>query len=203
VSNGLHDADFWLVDSLMIPASLHDVEGRFVHVNEAAERASGFPNSYWVGRQLTYRLPKGPREKVAAQFRLAVEGGRPTDFETVFVDESGQLRGARVQHLPLRHGDAVVGVLTLAFDALVPHGPIGPEPQARLTSSQREVLELVAAGCSTAEIANRLTLSTETVRNHLRNAFRELRVHTRLEAIAAARRLGLLASPALAPPRGQ
>jgi PAS domain S-box-containing protein len=203
MSNGLHDADFWLVDSLMVPASLHDVEGRFVFVNEAAERASGFPSSYWIGRHLTDRVPAGPREKVAALFRLAVDAGRPTDFETVFVDASGQLRGVRAQHLPLRHGDAVVGVLILAFDAPVPHGPIGPEPEPRLTSRQREVLELVAAGYSTAEIARRLTLSTETVRNHLRNSFRELRVHTRLEAIAAARRLGLLAAPALAPPRGQ
>jgi hypothetical protein len=37
------------------------------------------------------------------------------------------------------------------------------------------------------------------VRNHLRNAFRELRAHTRVEAIATAQRLGLLAAPALGP----
>jgi len=203
VPNGLRDIDLWLVDSLMVPASLHDVQGRFVYLNEAAERASGFVNAHWVGRHFTEPLPPEARENVAALFRLAVESGRPTDFETVFVDASGELRGVRAQHLPLRRGDAVVGVLILAFDAPVPHGPIGPEPKPRLTSRQREVLELVAAGYSTAEIAKRLTLSTETVRNHLRNAFRELRVHTRLEAIAAARRVGLLAPPVLAPPRGQ
>ena len=42
--------------------------------------------------------------------------GEPTDFETAFVDASGHLRGVRVQHLPLRDGDTIVGVLTLAFD---------------------------------------------------------------------------------------
>jgi two-component system, NarL family, nitrate/nitrite response regulator NarL len=72
-------------------------------------------------------------------------------------------------------------------------------PEPRLTPRQREILELIASGLSTAEVARELTLSPETVRNHLRNAFRELRAHTRVEAIAAAQRLGLLAASALAP----
>ena len=198
--HGLQDVDLWLVDSLMVPASLHDVEGRFVHVNEAAERASGKSNAQWLGRRFTEPLPPGAREKVAALFRRAVERGEPTDFETVFVDASGNLRGVRAQHLPLCRDDAIVGVLILAFaGALPPSLPIGVEPEPRLTPRQREVLELVAAGLSTSEIAKKLTLSSETVRNHLRGVFRELHVHNRPEAIAAARRLGLLAPPALGP----
>ena len=196
----MQDVDLWLVDSLMVPASLHDVEGRFVHVNEAAERASGKSNAQWLGRHFTEPLPPGAREKVAALFRRAVERGEPTDFETVFVDASGNLRAVRAQHLPLCRDDAIVGVLILAFaGALPPSLPVGAEPEPRLTPRQREVLELVAAGLSTSEIAKKLTLSTETVRNHLRSVFRELHVHNRPEAIAAARRLGLLAPPALGP----
>jgi PAS domain S-box-containing protein len=195
----LEDVDLWLVDSLVVPASLHDTQGRFVHVNEAGERASGFANAHWIGRHFTEPLPPEARRKVKALFRLAVERGEPADFETVFVDASGHLRGVRAQHLPLRSGDAIVGVLILAFDATPPSEPIGREPQPRLTPRQREVLELIASGLSTSEIATRLTLSTETVRNHLRSVFRELHVHTRLEAIAAARRLGLLAPPGLGP----
>ena len=196
----LQDVDLWLVDSLVVPASLHDVEGRFVHVNEAAERASGRSNAEWLGRHFTEPLPPEARGKVSAQFRRAVERGEPTDFETVFVDAvSGNLRSARVQHLPLRSGDAIVGVLILAFAAPPPPEPIALEPQPRLTPRQREILDLIAAGLSTAEIAKKLTLSTETVRNHLRSVFRELNVHTRLEAIAAARRLGLLAPTVLGP----
>jgi PAS domain S-box-containing protein len=198
--NLLQDADFWLVDSLVIPASLHDVEGRFVHVNEAAERASGKTNAQWLGHHFTEPLPPEARENVAAQFRRAVERGQPTDFETVFVDASGHLRGVRAQHLPLRSGGAIVGVLILAFDARQPRsGPIGLEAQPRLTPRQHEILGLIASGLSTAEIATQLTISPETVRNHLRSLFSELNVHTRLEAIAAAQRLGLLAPQALGP----
>jgi PAS domain S-box-containing protein len=199
--NPLEDVDFSLGDTLVIPASVHDVEGRFVHMNEAAERASGRTNADLLGHHFTEPLPPEARASVAAQFRRAVERGEPTDFETVFIDASGQLRGVRAQHLPLRSGGAIVGVLILAFDARrPPSGPVGLEPQPRLTPRQREVLGLIASGLSTAEIAVQLTISPETVRNHLRSLFSELDVHTRLEAIAAARRLGLLAPQALGPP---
>jgi PAS domain S-box-containing protein len=187
--------DLWLVDSLVVPASLHDVGGRFVHMNAAAERASGKSNAQLLGHHFTELLPPEARENVKAQFQRAVERGEPTDFETAFIDASGQLRGTRAQHLPLRDGDETVGVLILAFD--VPLPPSDPKP--RLTPRQREILRLIAFGLSTAEVARELTLSTETVRNHLRNAFRELNAHNRVEAIATARRLGLLAAPALRP----
>jgi PAS domain S-box-containing protein len=102
--NPLQDVDLSLVDSLVIPASVHDVEGRFVHVNEAAERASGKTSAQLLGHHFTEPLPPEARENVAVQFRRAVERGEPTDFETVFIDASGHLRGVRAQHLPLRSG---------------------------------------------------------------------------------------------------
>jgi PAS domain S-box-containing protein len=197
--NRLQDVDLSLVDRLMVPASVHDVNGRFVHMNAAAERASGRSNAQLLGHHFTEPLRPEEREKVATQFRRAVEHGEPTEFETVFVDASGHLRGVRAQHLPLRSGNVIVGVLILAFDARPPSEPIGAAPQPGLTPRQREILDLLASGLSTSEIATKLTLSTETVRNHVRNVFRALHVHTRLEAIAAARRLGLLAPPALGP----
>jgi PAS domain S-box-containing protein len=197
MSHALQAVDLWLVDSLVVPASLHDVEGRFVRMNAAAERAIGSSNSCWLGRHYTEPVPPEARENVEAQFRRAVEIGEPTDFETVFTDASGHIRGVRAQHLPLRRGDAIVGILILAFDVRQP--PSGLELHPRLTPRQREILELIASGLSTSEIATELTLSTETVRNHLRRVFEELHVHTRVEAIVAAQRFGLLAAPALGP----
>jgi PAS domain S-box-containing protein len=198
----LQDVDLSFVDSLAVPASVHDVEGRFVHVNAAAERASGNPRGWWLGRHYTDPIPPEAREQVVAQFRRAVEHGEPTEFETVFVDGSGRLRGVRAQQLPLRSGDRTVGILILAFDVSPPPPrPFGLESEPRLTPRQREILELIASGRSTSEIAKKLTLSTETVRNHVRSLLSELNVHTRLQAIAVARRLGLLAPPALKPPR--
>lgn len=194
------DSDLRLVDSLMVPVSLHDVDGRFVHMNAAAERACGYSNDEMLGRDLTDLLRPEAREIVETHFRRAVECGEPTDFETVFVDAGGHLRGVRAQHLPLREGDTIVGVLILAFDVRRPLSETAwLKLHPRLTPRQREVLDLIASGLSTADVARELSLSPETVRNHLRNAFSELGAHTRVEAIAAAQRLGLLAAPALGP----
>lgn len=194
----LREGDKWLVDSLVVPATLHDTEGRFVYMNAAAERASGKSNAEMRGRALTALLPPEVRPSVDAQFRRVIELGEPTDFETVFADESGELKGARVQQLPLRDGDVIVGALTLAFDVRqVPVDGIGRVLEPRLTSRQRQILGMVSSGLSTAEIAKELTLSTETIRNHLRSVFRELNAHTRVEAIATAQRIGLLAAPGL------
>jgi PAS domain S-box-containing protein len=169
-------------------------------MNAAAERASGKSNAQLLGHRFTELLAPEAREGVEAQFRRAVERGEPTDFETTFVDAGGHLRGTRAQQLPLRDGDAIVGVLILAFDVRVlPSERIRIKAVPRLTSRQREILNLIASGLSTVEVARELTLSPETVRNHLRNAFRQLQAHTRVEAIATARRLGLLAAPVLGP----
>ena len=198
--HSLQGLDPWLIDSLVVPASLHDVEGRFVHMNVAAERASGSSNAKLRGHHLTELLHPEARENVTAHFRRAVERGELADFETVFVDASGRLRGVRAQHLPLRQGDEIVGVLILAFE--VRHPPSEPTRfvlHPRLTPRQREILDLIASGLTTSEVAKELTISTQTVRNHLRNVLRELHAHTRLEAIAVAQRLGLLAAPPLGP----
>jgi DNA-binding NarL/FixJ family response regulator len=50
------------------------------------------------------------------------------------------------------------------------------------------VLRLLERGRSTAQIAEQLHLSIETVRNHIRAVLRALDAHSRLEAVAVARR---------------
>jgi LuxR family maltose regulon positive regulatory protein len=61
-----------------------------------------------------------------------------------------------------------------------------------LTAREREVLRLIAAGCSNREIADRLFLALDTVKGHNRRIFAKLDVQRRTEAIARARELGLL-----------
>jgi DNA-binding NarL/FixJ family response regulator len=60
-----------------------------------------------------------------------------------------------------------------------------------LTSREREVLELVAAGKRNGEIARQLQLSEKTVRNHLSAIFTKLQVTDRSAAIVRAREAGL------------
>jgi len=61
----------------------------------------------------------------------------------------------------------------------------------QLTAREREILELVAAGRSNAQIASTLFLSPKTVRNNVSNIFAKLHVADRAEAIVRAREAGL------------
>jgi DNA-binding NarL/FixJ family response regulator len=76
--------------------------------------------------------------------------------------------------------------------------PRGPRPQTRenpagLTAREYEVLGLVAQCLRNSEIAEQLVVSRRTVEYHVAAILRKLGVHTRGEAGAAARRLGLAA----------
>lgn len=57
---------------------------------------------------------------------------------------------------------------------------------AGLTSRERELVVLLRDGLTNQEIAERLVISTGTVRTHLENVFEKLGVHTRTAAVARA-----------------
>jgi len=61
----------------------------------------------------------------------------------------------------------------------------------QLTDREREVLDLVAAGCGNHDIARRLALSEKTVRNHVSAILFKLQVRDRGAVIAKARDAGL------------
>lgn len=65
-------------------------------------------------------------------------------------------------------------------------------PTVRLSARERDVLAYVALGCRNAEIAERLSLSVETVKSYMRNLMGKLEVGSRHEAVVEARRQGLL-----------
>ncbi|MFD5203123.1 response regulator transcription factor [Streptomyces sp. NPDC058375] len=64
--------------------------------------------------------------------------------------------------------------------------------EVRLAPREVDVVACVAAGATNAATAERLGLRPETVKGYLRSAMRKLGAHTRLEAVVAARRAGLL-----------
>ncbi|WP_326537894.1 response regulator transcription factor [Pseudorhodoferax sp.] len=78
----------------------------------------------------------------------------------------------------------------------------GPAPRAgkarapagadELSPREREVLRLVARGCSYQEAGACLGITTATVQAHVRNLYAKLEVHSKTEAVFEARQLGLL-----------
>jgi two-component system nitrate/nitrite response regulator NarL len=67
-----------------------------------------------------------------------------------------------------------------------------PSIDRRLSGREHEVLRLVADGRSAPQIAEQLTLSSHTVKTHMRNLYEKLGVTDRAAAVAVAMRRGLL-----------
>ncbi|HET7481097.1 MAG TPA: LuxR C-terminal-related transcriptional regulator, partial [Rubrobacteraceae bacterium] len=70
--------------------------------------------------------------------------------------------------------------------------PLGRPDAPELTARQLEVLRLLSDGRSAKEIGADLYLSQATVRNHIRSLLQALGAHSQLEALARARKAGLI-----------
>ena len=60
-----------------------------------------------------------------------------------------------------------------------------------LSTREREVLELVAAGMTNAEIGTRLNLAEKTIKHYMTNVLAKLHVNSRVEAALVAQKIGL------------
>jgi DNA-binding NarL/FixJ family response regulator len=64
-----------------------------------------------------------------------------------------------------------------------------------LSKREREIMDLLAQGLTGEDVAERLVLSSETVKTHIRNAMAKLEASTRVHAIAIALREGYIQPP--------
>ncbi|MCA9972865.1 MAG: AAA family ATPase [Anaerolineales bacterium] len=126
----------------------------------------------------------------------------PEGYCQLFVGEGTPM--ARLLYEALSEGIApgYVRRLLAAFPASEPEKEAAPQPEDAelswiepLSDRETEVLDLIAAGLTNQEIANRLSVALNTVKAHTRHIYSKLGVNSRIQAVARARELGIL-SPA-------
>jgi DNA-binding NarL/FixJ family response regulator len=124
-------------------------------------------------------------DSLFAAMRAGARGYIPKD-----ADADELLHGIRAAAV----GEAIFGASIatrlmsfFAGNARSPSASAFPE----LTERELEILELIAAGRSNAEIGQRLGIAPKTVRNHVANVLNKLEVADRSQAIVRAREAGL------------
>lgn len=124
-------------------------------------------------------------DAVFAAMRVGARGYivKGADQDEVLRAVRGVARGDAV------FGRAVAQRLMRVFS--LPGGGAASRAFADLTNREREILVLLADGRNNAAIAQRLGLSSKTVRNHVSNILNKLQVADRGEAIVRARQAGL------------
>lgn len=144
-----------------------------------------------VGEHYSNLVAPEARQLVDEQFARKLLGtARATSYEAVLLGRDGEKLHVDLDSVRVGDDAEAVGVFGLAE----PEGPVASAvaPDVHLTPRQREVLSLLARGCSTEQMAGELHLSKDTVRNHVRGLLRGLAVHSRLEAVSRAHDLDLV-----------
>ncbi len=70
--------------------------------------------------------------------------------------------------------------------------PVTPTEDHVVSRREEEVLQLIADGCSTTEVADRLYISQKTVKNHLASIYQKLDARDRTQAVLRAVRMGIV-----------
>ena len=182
------------------PAWAMDRAGRIVAWNAAATELLGHPadralgarcwallegrdvfGNRYCGRHCPLREMAFARQPVRrCRLHLGHASGQsiPCQVTTLLIcDDRGD---EELIHLGRRHVDTA------------PCSGVSSAPPSLLTARETEVLRLIAQGHGTGDIAVLLGISASTVRNHVEHLLAKLDVHSRLAAVSAARRLGLL-----------
>jgi DNA-binding NarL/FixJ family response regulator len=181
-----------------------EVVGRSLSVKDALADAARLRPAVVV---LDRRLPDGdgiaaiPTLKAAAPgTRVLVLTGEATPAVAADVAEAG---GSglilKVGNLgELRDGVRLVAAGEVAYSKGLLSGALDrltgrtADLSATLTPRERETLSLLGDGLGTAEISQRLGVALNTARNHVQRVLGKLGARSQLEAVAVARREGLL-----------
>jgi LuxR family maltose regulon positive regulatory protein len=186
-------ARFWLGQG-----RLDEALGLLAEIQPAAERAGRMGALIQV---LVLRAAALQKQNDQAQARdtlaRALALGQPEGYARTFLDAGPPLRILIRDYRLAVAGSHQVSTAFLAYmDRLLAAfpGPTTPRTgvQSLLTAREMEILALMAGGASNQEIAARLVVTVGTVKGHVNHILDKLEAHNRTEAVARARKLGLL-----------
>jgi LuxR family maltose regulon positive regulatory protein len=139
------------------------------------------------------RERQGDRTGALATLSRVLALAEPEGYIRLFLDEGPPM--VALLRVAQRHGLAVGYVERLLKVLDEPRATDAPQQTwslEPLTARERDVLRLLLDGISNREIADRLTVSVNTVKKHVGNICSKLNVQGRAQAVAKAQRLHLL-----------
>jgi LuxR family maltose regulon positive regulatory protein len=140
---------------------------------------------------------QGNVAQALAALERALSIAAPGDFVRTFLEKGAGMAELLYQAAAQGIAPEYAGRLLAAFPASEAPDSFREKPADMvepLSEREGEVLQLIAEGLSNREIAQKLFLSMSTVKVHTYNIYSKLGVHSRTQAVAKARTLGILPS---------
>ncbi len=166
-------------------------------LSESASRAGRLRNVMEAKMLLARaRWVTGERDAAFCDLDTALALAAPEGFMRVFLDEGEPMADLLAGYVASRsHSTERTHALKLlaACGRSVEPSPPLPAPAVTLSQRERDVLQLLAAGRSNEAIASDLVVALSTVKWHVAHIYRKLSVTSRVQAVARARELRLIA----------
>ena len=181
------------LEAVAVPSAVIGRDGRIRWLNRGATEIIGDR----VGEPFGLAIAPEDHDVARTNFEMKLVGdAASTEYSVTLVSHRGRRLPVIVSSVPFWERGKITGVFGVAY----PAGPgSGGAPRSNgsaeipeLTGRQFEALALLAEGLGTRVIARQLGIAEETARNHIRGILSQLGVHSRLEAVVRAYRLGLL-----------
>jgi DNA-binding CsgD family transcriptional regulator len=184
----LSDGIVGMLEQIRIPAYIVDRQRRMRWQNAASIELVGD-----LRGQLDDSVGLDPKDLVRARqaFARKLNGADHTHLEVTVARADGTPVRASVSSVPLKDAEGVM-IGSFGLVQVLGEAEPGPESAPSLSPRERETLTLLAAGYSTVQMAERMGISKETVRNHVKRVLKALGARSRLEAVAKGRRAGLI-----------
>ena len=187
-----------MLDALDVAVIATDADGVVTTWNSCAVTVYGWSRAEAVGRHITELTVPEEGRRTAEDVIRAIQRGETWQGEFRVRRRDGSVFTAFVKDTPILDGaGTLVGIVGVSIDVNDPaladavrNAASGDRYAMRrtrqLSPREREVLALLARGLTGEQIAERLVLSPETVRTHIRNAREKLGASTRVEAVTMA-----------------
>ncbi len=178
-----------VLEGVDVPSWIVDERGTFVWLNDAYVDRFGDHRGERIWSTVSPKCADDVERRLVQLWTDRNNIGAAVHFEVEAVTRDGRAVRSEISAVRLQPGrfrGAVFGV------TMTKRRRKKNETPSHLTRRQLEVLQLLAAGRSTEQIAAELVVSQQTVRNHVHRILRAFRAHSRLEAVVEARRQGFI-----------
>ena len=176
----------------------HDLKGQYTYLNPAGERLTGYTLEEAIKLNLSDIVAPEHLNKVLRTISDELTTSGQTTQRLEITTKDGRRIPIETTSWLVRKDKRPIGVQGIARSILATplHSPTRHElqPLSRLTSRQRQVLQLIAEGSNTKDIAYRLKISVKTVETHRTNLMNRLGIHDIAGLVRYAVRIGLVSA---------
>jgi DNA-binding CsgD family transcriptional regulator len=155
-----------------------------VEVNGAALSLFGGERAHLIGTSIDEIIKPEDRSAAASEWQEFLQSGKYSGKRALLRADGSEVQIEFAARLECIAGRRLATYVAMVEQEASSTPSVEGSGELPLTNREREVITLIALGDETAQIAEKLHISPDTVRTHVRNAMSKLGARTRAQLVA-------------------